>query len=108
VTTLVGQLSVFLVLLASLRALGVEPSEVSVIEAFAAWSLGRVIGSLPITPGGLGLVEVGLTSVLVGFGGNRAAVVASVLLFRFLTIVPTLVLGTGAAATWRRYRPRQG
>jgi putative heme transporter len=106
-TTLAGQLSVFLVLLASLRALGVGPTEVSAIEAFAAWSLGRVIGSLPITPGGLGLVEVGLTSVLVGFGGNRAEVVASVLLFRFLTIVPTLVLGAAAGATWRRYRLSQ-
>ena len=104
VATLVGQLSVFLVLLASLRALDVGPGEVSVIEAFAAWSLGRVIGSLPITPGGLGLVEVGLTSMLVGFGGNKAGVVAAVLLFRFLTIVPTLLLGAGAGFVWRRYR----
>jgi uncharacterized membrane protein YbhN (UPF0104 family) len=102
--TLAGQLSVFLVLLASLRALGVGRTEVSVIEAFAAWSLARVIGSLPITPGGLGLVEVGLTSVLVGFGGNRAGIVASVLLYRFLTIVPTLIVGAAAGATWRRYR----
>jgi uncharacterized membrane protein YbhN (UPF0104 family) len=107
VATLAGQLSVFLVFLASLRALDVGPSEVSSIEAFAAWSLARVIGSLPITPGGLGLVEVGLTTVLVGFGGNRAGVVASVLLFRFLTIVPTLLLGAAAGATWRRYRLRQ-
>ena len=104
VATLVGQLSVFLVLLASLRALDVGPGEVTVIEAFAAWSLGRVIGSLPITPGGLGLVEVGLTSVLVGFGGNKAGVVAAVLLFRFLTIVPTILLGAGAGFLWRRYR----
>src|SRR5262249_6557958 len=44
VTTLAGQLSVFLVLLASLRALDVGPGEVSLIEAFAAWSLARVIG----------------------------------------------------------------
>jgi uncharacterized membrane protein YbhN (UPF0104 family) len=102
--TLAGQLSVFLVLLASLRALDVGPGEVSVIEAFAAWSLARVIGSLPITPGGLGLVEVGLTSVLVGFGGNKAGVVAAVLLFRFLTIVPTLLLGAGAGFLWQRYR----
>jgi uncharacterized membrane protein YbhN (UPF0104 family) len=106
-TTLAGQLSVFLVMLASLRALGVAPSQVSAIEAFAGWSVARVIGSLPITPGGLGLVEVGLTSVLVGFGGNRAGVVASVLLYRFLTIVPTLVIGAVAGATWRRYRLRK-
>ncbi len=108
--TLAGQLSVFLVLLACLRALGVDADQVSVIEAFAAWSLGRVIGSLPITPGGLGLVEVGLTSVLVGFGGNRAGVVAAVLLYRFLTIVPTLILGAISGATWKRFRlkPRTG
>jgi len=28
-----------------------------------------------------------------------------VLVYRFLTIVPTLVLGGAAAATWRRNRP---
>jgi uncharacterized membrane protein YbhN (UPF0104 family) len=102
--TIAGQLTVFLVLLASLRAMGVGPGEVSVIEAFAGWALARVLGSIPITPGGLGLVELGLTTVLVGFGGNRAGVVAAVLVYRFLTIVPTLVLGAAAAATWRRHR----
>jgi putative heme transporter len=104
IATAVGQLSVFLVLLACLRALGVGPGEVSVIEAFAAWSLARVLGSIPVTPGGLGLVELGLTSVLAGFGGNHAGVVAAVLVYRFLTIVPTLVFGAVAAVTWRRRR----
>ena len=102
--TLAGQLTTFLVLLACLRSLGVDAGQVSVIEAFAAWSLARVLGSIPITPGGLGLVELGLTSVLVGFGGNRAAIVAAVLLYRVLTIVPTLLFGATAAAFWRRFR----
>jgi uncharacterized protein (TIRG00374 family) len=102
--TLAGQLSVFLVLLVSLRALGVGSGEVSLVEAFAGWSLARVLGSIPITPGGLGLVELGLTTVLAGFGGNHAGVVAAVLVYRFLTIVPTLALGAAAAATWRRHR----
>jgi putative heme transporter len=101
-TTLAGQLSVFLVLLVCLRALGVGTDEVTLTEAFAGWSLARVLGSIPITPGGLGIVELGLTSVLVGFGGNRAGVVAAVLVYRFVTIVPTLVFGAVAAATWRR------
>ena len=74
-------------------------------EAFAAWSAIRVLGSLPITPGGLGIVELGLTSLLVGFGGGQAEVVAAVLVYRFLTIVPTLLLGMAAAATWRRHQP---
>jgi putative heme transporter len=100
--SLAGSLSVFAVLVVSLRALGVGPSEVSLVEAFAAWALIRIIASVPITPGGIGVVELGLTGALVGFGGNNAAVVAAVLVFRFLTVVPTLVLGLVAAATWRR------
>jgi putative heme transporter len=104
-STLLGHLTVFLVLLVSLRVLDVPASEVSWIEAFAAWSVVRVLGSLPITPGGLGIVELGLTSLLVGFGGGQAEVVAAVLVYRFLTIVPTLLLGLVAAATWRRHHP---
>lgn len=105
--TLAGQLTVFLVLLACLRVFDVTAGEVTVIEAFAAWSLARLLGSIPITPGGLGIVEVGLTSALVGFGGNNAEVVAAVLVYRFLTIVPTLLLGLGAATTYRRRKPAE-
>jgi uncharacterized membrane protein YbhN (UPF0104 family) len=102
--TLAGQLSVFVVFLVSLRVVGVSASEVGAVEAFAAWSLARLLGSLPITPGGLGVVEVGLTGALVGFGGENAEVVAAVLVYRFLTIVPTLVLGLLAGATWQRFK----
>jgi putative heme transporter len=105
--TIAGHLTVFLVLLVSLRVLDVTPGEVSAVEAFAAWSIVRLLGSLPITPGGIGVVEVGLTTALVEFGGANAEVVAAVLVYRFLTIVPTLVLGLVAAATWRRNRPAE-
>ena len=103
--TLAGHFTVFLVLLACLRVFGVHSGEVSVIEAFAAWSLVRLLGSIPITPGGLGIVELGLTTALVGFGGDNAEVVTAVLTYRFLTIVPTLVLGLILGATWKRHRP---
>jgi uncharacterized protein (TIRG00374 family) len=103
--TLAGQLSVFVLLLVTLRVLDVSAGEVNAVEAFAAWSLVRLLGSLPITPGGIGVVEVGLTAALVGFGGNNAEVVAAVLVYRFLTIVPTLVLGLVGFATWRRLGP---
>jgi uncharacterized protein (TIRG00374 family) len=103
--TLAGQLTVFLVLLVSLRVLGVSGSEVSAVEAFAAWSLARLLGSIPITPGGLGIVELGLTTALVGFDGDQVEVVAAVLVYRAMTIVPTLVIGLLAGVTWKRYRP---
>jgi putative heme transporter len=105
--TLAGQLSVFLVLVVCLRTLGVSESQVTLTEAFAAWTLVRLLGSLPITPGGIGIVELGLTGALVGFGGNNDGVVAAVLLYRVLTVLPTLVLGLVAGTLWRRLRPRQ-
>jgi uncharacterized protein (TIRG00374 family) len=104
--TLAGQLSVFALFLVTLRAVGIDAGQVDGVEAFAAWSLARLLGSLPITPGGLGVVEVGLTGALVGFGGSDAKIVAAVLLYRCLTIVPTLVLGAVATVLWRRLKWR--
>ena len=105
--TLAGHATVFTLFLVSLRVLDVSSAEVSAIEAFAAWSLIRLLGSIPITPGGIGIVEVGFTTLLVGFGGDNAEVVAAVLVYRFLTIVPTLVLGLLAGATWRLHKPAE-
>jgi putative heme transporter len=99
---LVGNLTVFLLLVVSLRAMGVSSSQVSLVEAFASWSFVRIISAIPITPGGIGVIELGLTGMLVGFGGKNAAVVAAVLVYRFLTTVPTLLFGLAAAFTWRR------
>jgi uncharacterized membrane protein YbhN (UPF0104 family) len=99
--TLANQLTGYLMLDLSLRAVGIGTAHISIAESFAAWSLARLITSLPLTPGGLGLVEVGLTGLLVGFGGRNAEVVAGVLVYRFFSIVPTLVLGLAAALTWR-------
>ena len=105
--TLAGHLSVFLVLLTSLRVLDVSPDEVSAIEAFAGWSLARLVGTIPITPGGLGVVELALTTALVGFGGGQVEVVAAVLIYRALTILPTLGIGVLAGLTWKRHRPAE-
>jgi uncharacterized membrane protein YbhN (UPF0104 family) len=100
--TAVNQLTGFVVLDLSLRAVGIEYGTVSLADSFAAWSLGRLIASLPVTPGGLGLVELGLTGTLIGFGGARPQVVAAVLIYRILSIAPTLLLGFIAALSWRR------
>src|SRR5581483_1684332 len=100
--TLANQLTGYVMLELSIRAVGIDRHHVAVAESFAAWSIGRLIGSLPITPGGLGVVELGLTGTLVGFGGPSVRVVAAVLVYRVLSFVPTLVLGLLATLTWRR------
>ena len=104
IATIVGQMTVFFVLLGTLRSLGVSSDEVDTTEAFAAWSVGRLIGSLPfMPPGGIGVVELGMTGLLIGFGGRAADVTAAVLLYRALTIIPSLVLGSVAGLTWKRH-----
>jgi uncharacterized membrane protein YbhN (UPF0104 family) len=45
--------------------------------------------------------------LLVGFGGNNAGVVAAALVYRFLTVMPTLVLGLLFGLTWRTHRPKE-
>lgn len=105
VTTLVGHLTVFLLLLACLHAVGVTTDEVSVVEAFAAWALVRILGALPLTPAGLGIVEIGLSGALVAFGAPNAESVTATLVYRALTVLPTLALGLLAAATWKSHHP---
>jgi len=99
--TLGNSLSDFLLLMVSLRLLDVSRLQVSVTEAFAAWAVARALGAIPITPGGIGVVELSLTGFLVSFGGPNDRVVAAVLVYRFLQIVPVLVSGLLAGATWR-------
>jgi uncharacterized membrane protein YbhN (UPF0104 family) len=99
--TLGNQLTAFLIFDLSLRSVGVSVASVSPSESFLAWAIGRVISSLPLTPGGIGFVELGMIGTLVGFGGGHAHVVAAVLLYRALVIVPTLVVGAAALLAFR-------
>jgi uncharacterized membrane protein YbhN (UPF0104 family) len=104
---IVGNLTVFVVLLVSIRAVGIGAGEITWIEAFAAWSLARALQLIPLTPGGVGPVELGMTGILVGFGGANAEVVAAVLIYRAFTIVPTLLLGLATMAAWRWLGPER-
>jgi len=56
-----------------------------------AYALAQVLASVPITPGGLGVVEGGLTALLVAYGMPTNEALASVLLYRavsFWGLVP--------------------
>jgi uncharacterized protein (TIRG00374 family) len=75
---------------------------VSVPEIFASWALIRILTTIPITPGGIGVVELGLTGALVKFGGPNDEVVAAVLLYRVLTVVPPIAVGGVCLLIWRR------
>jgi uncharacterized membrane protein YbhN (UPF0104 family) len=81
---------------------GIPVATVPHSEAFLAWAIGRVITSLPLTPGGIGVVELGMIGTLVGFGASNAHVVAAVLLYRGVIVLPTLVIGLVSLPAIRR------
>jgi uncharacterized membrane protein YbhN (UPF0104 family) len=91
--TLANQLTAFVTFVLCLRAVGISSATLPFSEAFLAWAIGRVISSLPLTPGGIGVVELGMVGTLVGFGAPNAHVVAAVLLFRGLVVLPSLIVG---------------
>jgi putative heme transporter len=102
--TIVGHLSLFLVLLLALRHVGVSQRDVTLGEALAVFAFVRLLTAIPITPGGLGFVELGLSAGLVGAGGMEAEVVAAVLVFRLLTFVLPIPFGVATYVFWRRNR----
>jgi hypothetical protein len=52
-----------------------------------------VLAVLPITPGGLGVVEATLTSILVGFGTPRGAATLGVVAYRLINFWLPIPLG---------------
>ena len=66
-----------------------------------------MISSLPLTPGGIGVVELGMIGTLVGFGAPDAQVVAAVLLYRGVIVLPTLVVGLASLPVLRRLAPAE-
>jgi putative heme transporter len=99
---LVGNLTVFVVLLVAMRAVGITGGEVNLVNAFAAWSLVRLITAIPITPSGIGIVELGLTGALVAAGADQTEAVAAVLLYRAFTWLPPIAIGLPSLLLWRR------
>jgi uncharacterized protein (TIRG00374 family) len=71
-------------------------SLVNPVLLFAAYGIGNVAGALPITPGGLGVVDSLTPLLLVGFGATRSVATLGVLGWRLVNF--WLPIPTGAAA----------
>jgi putative heme transporter len=73
-----------------------------------AYGAGQLAANLPITPGGLGVVEGSLTIAIVAFGGAAPATVVAVLLYRIISFWLMLPIGwaSWALLAWGgRHRP---
>jgi uncharacterized protein (TIRG00374 family) len=69
---------------------------VNPVELFAAYGIANVAGALPVTPGGLGVVDSIAPLLLVGFGVTRSVATLGVLGWRMVNF--WLPIPTGAAA----------
>jgi uncharacterized protein (TIRG00374 family) len=75
-----------------------------------AYGLANVLAAIPITPGGLGVIEATLTSVLVGFGTTRAVATLGVICYRLINFWLPIPLGglTYLSLQVDRARPNRG
>ncbi len=101
--TVASYLTLWLVLLACLRATGVSQAQVPWQTSLAAFAFIRLLTALPITPGGVGITELGLVGILTAGAGHTVSVqvTAAVLLYRAVTYLPPIPLGALACLIWR-------
>jgi uncharacterized protein (TIRG00374 family) len=94
----------FLCLLAALRATGSHPRPSLILVAYAA---AGIIGMIPLTPGGLGIVEASLTGLLVLAEVNSSQAVLATLTYRLASYWVPLAVGPIAYGLFQlRYRSR--
>src|SRR5918992_996199 len=85
----------YLTLLAALTAVHADPRPSTVLLAFCA---AQILGTLPLTPGGLGFVEAGLSGTLALAGVPAGAAVVATLAYRLLSFWLPIPAGGGGGA----------
>ena len=102
-TTLLSQIALCVVLIMSLRHMGVSEAELPAVEVFAVYAFSRLLSAIPITPGGVGVIDLGYIAGLTAFDSvEKAQIVAAVLIFRLLTYGIQIPLGAITYVIWRR------
>ncbi len=94
----------YVTLLTALAAVGQHPRPSLVLLAFCA---AQLLAQIPLTPGGLGVVEAGLTGSLALIGVPAGAAAVATLAYRLVNYWLALPLG-GAAWLWHRRKVRAG
>ncbi len=75
------------------------------IDLLVAYGLANILAVIPITPGGLGVVEFFLITILTGFGTPTAAATAGVLSWRLVNFWLPIPLG-GMSYLSLRFGPK--
>ncbi|HKA69825.1 MAG TPA: YbhN family protein [Actinomycetes bacterium] len=91
----VKYLATYLVLLISLRAMGLDRELLTNLEVLAVYAFVRLLTLIEITPGGIGVVEVLYISALswATDGVGEDEIVAGVFVFRMFTYLTPILIG---------------
>jgi uncharacterized protein (TIRG00374 family) len=73
----------------------------SPVDLFVAYGVGNVLAAIPLTPGGLGLVEAASTGALVGFGLTRNIASLAVIGWRLVNFWLPIPVGAGMYVSLR-------
>lgn len=100
--------SCYLVLFLALRFCGVDASQMSAAYILLITGLMLLFNAFPITPGGIGVTETILLSIIPFSGpAEQAAFTAALFVYRIYTWLLPMPVGAVAYATWR-YQVKRG
>ncbi len=88
------------ILLVALRGVGAG-AELGTLEFARVYFVVTLLSSFVPVPGGVGVVEAGLTGALVAAGVAPPVALAGVLVYRLLTYVAPIVVGSVLYVAWR-------
>jgi uncharacterized membrane protein YbhN (UPF0104 family) len=101
--TMLGQLNGLAILWIAVVALGAG-TEPAFTEFARIFFVTHVLGSMVPTPGGIGVMELGLTGALVAVGVAAPTALGAVLIYRFITFLLPIIVGTVLYVAWQRRR----
>ena len=87
-----------------LRALGVSVSPIGIIVGFG---VANILAALPVSPGGIGIVEWAYIPILVAFGATLDQAAVGVACYRVAQFLFPIILGSAAYASLRFTRDTQ-
>ena len=102
--TVLNNLTQLALFVGCLRVIGISEDELSTAWIVLSYSLGRLLVAIPVSPGGIGLVDLGFIGLLVaGWDGaaDETLIAAAVLLFRLLSWLPPIPVGVVSWIFWR-------
>jgi len=93
----------------SVYSVGIDRGQISIPWVVLAFALGRFLVMIPVSPGGLGLVDLGWIGLLTlgwqtanpGVPVDHDLISAGVLLFRALSLLPPILIGMASWLFWR-------